>query len=322
MPTSSRLINYRLRPAKSIERKMLCEAFRRLSVFGSTETFRYLGFGSFYFADFLLLHKELGITNMISIEKDVQNIERYEFNKPYKTIRIMQGESNQVLLGLPWDMRTIMWLDYDGRLEKSVLQDVETFCMRAHPASVLIVSVNAQAEDFDPDKKNQEVGEIRLAQLKERLGEENVPARIKGTDLSGWGMARVCRDIIRNEIEQTITARNGGRAPGTKFTFQQLFNFHYSDGARMLTVGGILLDEGQKALFDGCALKDLFYVRMGDDPFRIEVPNLTPREVRYLNSNLPSENLVDIERHGMTAGDLEKYASLYRYYPFYTESNE
>ena len=32
MATSSRLINYRLRPAKSIERKMLCEAFRRLSV--------------------------------------------------------------------------------------------------------------------------------------------------------------------------------------------------------------------------------------------------------------------------------------------------
>ena len=174
---------------------MLCEAFRKLSVFGSTETFRYLGFGSFYFVDFEMMHKNLGITNMISIEKDVQNIERYEFNKPYKSIRIMQGESSQVLLGIPWDMRTIVWLDYDGKLDQSVMQDIETFCTRAHPASVLIVSVNAQAEDFDPEKTSQEMGDSRLAQLKERLGEEKVPARIKKTDLNGWGMARVCRDI-------------------------------------------------------------------------------------------------------------------------------
>ena len=90
----------------------------------------------------------------------------------------------------------------------------------------------------------------------------------------------------------------------------------------MLTVGGILLEEGQKAMFEGCAIKDLSYVRTGDEPTRIEVPNLTPREVRYLNSNLPTEDLASIEKHGMTASDLEKYANLYRYYPFYTESNE
>jgi hypothetical protein len=285
---------------------MLCEAFRRLSVFGSTETIRYLGLGSFYFVDFAMMHKELGITNMISIEKDVQNIDRHEFNKPYKTITIMPGDSNQVLIALPWDMRTIVWLDYDGRLERSVLQDVETFCMRAHTASVFIVSVNAQAGDFEPNTTNQELGETRLAELKERLGQENVPARIKGSDLNGWGLAKVYRDIIHNLIEQTITARNGGRAAGTKFRFQQLFNFHYSDNAKMLTVGGILLDEGQKALFESCALKELFYVRTDDQPFTIEVPNLTPNEVRYLNSNLPSEDLAGIERHGITEGDLRK----------------
>ena len=74
-----------------------------------------------------MLHKELGITDMISIERDVQNIDRYEFNKPYSNIKILDGESNQELVKLKWDMRTIVWLDYDGRLNKSVLQDVETF---------------------------------------------------------------------------------------------------------------------------------------------------------------------------------------------------
>ena len=61
---------------------------------------------------------------------------------------------------------------------------------------------------------------------------------------------------------------------------------------------------------------------MGEEAFKIEVPNLTPREVRYLNSNLPADDLAAINRHGMTPSDLQKYASLYRYYPFYTESYE
>ena len=180
MATSSRLINYRLRPAKSIERKMLCEAFRKLSIFGSTETFRYVGLGSFYFVDFVILHKELGITNMISIERDVQNIERYEFNKPYNNIRIHDGESSDVLIRLPWDMRTIVWLDYDGRLDKSILGDVATFCMKALPVSLLVVSVNSHAEKFDPEKKVGEIGELRLAELRERVGEENVPVPDQG----------------------------------------------------------------------------------------------------------------------------------------------
>ena len=135
-------------------------------------------------------------------------------------------------------------------------------------------------------------------------------------------MAKVYRQIVLNQIQQTISDRNGGRHPGSKFLFQQIFNFHYSDGAKMLTVGGILLDQGQTALFQGSSLNSLFYVRTSDDPFRIEVPNLTPHEIRYLNSKLPTRDLPQIQRHGITIGDLEKYARLYRYYPFFTESNE
>ena len=88
-------------------------------------------------------------------------------------------------------------------------------------------------------------------------------------------MAKVSREIVLNQIRQTISERNTGRHHGTKYLFHQIFNFHYSDGAKMLTVGGVLLDEGQTALFEGSSLKGLFYVRTGDEPFRIEVPNLT-----------------------------------------------
>ena len=49
------IINYELRAAKSVERKMLCEAFSRLSLLESIKNYGYIGFGSAYFTDFSLL---------------------------------------------------------------------------------------------------------------------------------------------------------------------------------------------------------------------------------------------------------------------------
>ena len=118
MPGSYESINYSLRPAKNIERRMLCEAFRKLSEFERLDRYRYIGFGSTFFSDFSLFHKSLRITDSISIEKDVQNHERFEFNRPYRCIRIEFGESNEVLPKLAWDVKTIVWLDYDYTLEQ------------------------------------------------------------------------------------------------------------------------------------------------------------------------------------------------------------
>ena len=61
MSGSYEKINYSLRPAKCIERKMLCETFRRLSIFGKVETYSYIGFRCTFFSDFALFHKSLNI---------------------------------------------------------------------------------------------------------------------------------------------------------------------------------------------------------------------------------------------------------------------
>ncbi len=71
MSESYMQINYSLRPAKSVERKMLCEAIKRLAVFDKIESYKYVGFGSAYFSDFSLIHRSLGIEDMLSIEKDI-----------------------------------------------------------------------------------------------------------------------------------------------------------------------------------------------------------------------------------------------------------
>src|ERR1035438_1696889 len=107
MPPSYRAINYSLRPAKAVERKMMGEAFRRLHPFQRIEDYRYVGFGSIYFSDFQAVHRTLGISDMVSIEKNVSAEACFEFNKPYRSIELIFGNSSVVLPKLPWDKPTI-----------------------------------------------------------------------------------------------------------------------------------------------------------------------------------------------------------------------
>lgn len=72
MSRSGNLINYSLRPRKNIERKILCDIIRSLSYFGPVDEYRYLGFGSFYYQDYILFHKEFSITQAISFEIDTR----------------------------------------------------------------------------------------------------------------------------------------------------------------------------------------------------------------------------------------------------------
>lgn len=124
MSNSGRKINYSVRPAKNVERKMMRDFFLRLSHFGRIEDYRYIGFGSKYFSDFIIFHRHLNISEMISIEADTNNRARYEFNKPYSNIRMEWGHSSEVLPKLAQSAKkTIYWLDYDGAFEPFMLQD-------------------------------------------------------------------------------------------------------------------------------------------------------------------------------------------------------
>src|ERR1035437_7380194 len=111
-------INYSLRPAKSVERKMFCEAMIKLSHFHNIEKYQYVGFGSTYFSDFSLIHKNLGIKKMVSIEKDDDNSDRFEFNRPFSCIGTIFKHSNQALSEINWKIPTVLWLDYDYRIDR------------------------------------------------------------------------------------------------------------------------------------------------------------------------------------------------------------
>jgi len=308
-----RSLNYNLRPAKQIERRMIAEACLRLAGLADLRSFRYVGFGSIYFRDFIVFHKTLGLTQMVSIERDVINQERFHFNRPYSCIDLRFGESREVLPRLPWDVRTVLWLDYEKALHGDQLGDISVFCGAAVAPSVLIVSVCAEPETRD-------VSLSPLAALKERLGTEKVPPDLQASDFGGWGTARVYRRILANHVAAQLSRRNGGRVAGNKYVFRPLFAFEYRDGARMTTFGGLLFDEGLTSLVERCGFDQLEFVRGGAEAYGIEIPGLTYRELRDLDRLLPEMPAADIDKHPVPNADIERYARVYRFFPTFAET--
>lgn len=324
MAGSFKKIDYRLRPAKCVERKMMAEAFRRLSEFGSLDSYQYVGMGSLYFADFSLFHKALGIERMVSIEftADPLTQQRFQLNSPYKKIEIEFAKSTAALGRLDWNMRSIVWLDYDGALDRTVLDDLVLLSNQLCTGSVLVVSVNAEApkpasEEAELDDEGSSAPVDLVQALKDKLGADHVPYDLKAADLSGWGVARAYRRIIHSKINDTLSIRNTRISANAKFKFNPIFNFNYSDGARMLTFGGVIVDSGQQHLLSKCGFDQLPYCRSGDDPFLIRIPKLTYREMGELDrAGTPDAASVA----SIPQGEREKYFETYRFFPNFVQA--
>ncbi len=64
------LINYSLRPNKTIQRSLVFESISLLTGHIDLGELVYIGFGSIWFTDFQTAHKDLKIKDLISIEGD------------------------------------------------------------------------------------------------------------------------------------------------------------------------------------------------------------------------------------------------------------
>jgi hypothetical protein len=316
-PTFERF-DYSLRPAKNIERKMLCEVFARLSRIAPLASYRYLGFGANTFVDFSLFHQRLGITDMISIEKREPERKRVEFNKPYSCIKMEWGESRKVLPNLKWKKRCLVWLDYERHLNETNLADVNLVIQNLRSGSMLVVTVAADQGD-ESEVVDETVPKQRMQKLISRVGAEKIPFDAKPSDLAGWGTGKIYRQIIQNEIADALNTRNGTLKKSARLIYEQCFNFRYADQSRMITVGGLIVDVKDKAKLSLKHFKDLEFLCPGEEAYHIEAPVLTSREVRYLNERLPRSHPQVRYPNWLPEADRKKYGKIYRYFPAFSE---
>lgn len=308
-------IDYNLRPAKNVERKMIVESVRRLDRALGIRSYTYVGLGSPYYSDFTLLHRRLHIGDMVCLEREEDDEERMKFNKPFNCIELKMVPAAAYLPVHEWSTKpTMAWLDHDSLLDTEILSELRTVSKCCKRRTILVVTVNA-----DPRALGH-VGQ-RLSALERLLGRAGVPADVTDGRVSGENnLAALFYDLITQEIRDAVSSKV--LEPGEKgLHFEQFLHFRYRDSSLMLTVGGIFLDEDDRDLLENCGIsqRDLDYFRPSKEWFEIPVPKLTFRELRHLDSILPRGTMAGALR-GIPEDQADAYRLVYRYFPGFVDA--
>lgn len=312
MSSTSR-IDYSVRQNKAIERSIVFDGLRSLySVMRPTRPLIYIGFGSVWFTDFHLAHRHLGIERMISIELDEVTAKRAEFNKPYRTIDVIHGDSNNVIPDLldrgdladtPW----VAWLDYDKALDEDRLEQLESLTRYMPDDSTVITTFSATPGPYG--KPNQRVSTIR-----DLLGFA-VPGDLTSNDVRGEdGLSLVLSESLERRL--LSISIDAGRTPAVP-----LFRIRYRDGAPMVTLG---LHLPSPLSIDGVRgiVADPSWPGIVEEA--ITTPPLTTREVGAIRALLPAPGSItraDIQQAGfdLEENQLDAFIAHYNRYPTFAQ---
>lgn len=275
-----------------------------------------MGFGSVWFTDFSLMHKMLGVETMISIESDPVIFARATFNKPFRTVEVLEGTSAEVIPALlrdrgdlnsrPW----LVWLDYDQVADEEKLEEVQYLLRNLPDNSTFLATFNAQP--FKYGKPNERA--LRLQDLFEDAFDASslsTAGAAKDEPLFMKALAQTALDFMTSSVLRS--GRPGGFVPA--------YNLKYQDGSPMVTVGGFLPTvkslAATKALVDGDSWQGIL-----ENP--IITPPLTLREIATLQAALPATSGLsrsDILSMGfdLELGQIKSFEEHYLRYPAFAQ---
>lgn len=319
-------IDYSLRTNKNIERKLVFDHLRGLQPPLDFSSYRYLGFGSLWFVDFVLAHRALGIRQLCSIERS-ENSARAEFNKPYACIEVRPGDATDVIESISdaeWKQPHLAWLDYDGIFDESARKDCERFMERAAAGSIVIVTANGVRQSYKrgtPDNPKPVIETLR-----EQMGDA-VPSVVPGglADVDQAAFPQFLARTISNFMAGTLRAC-GREVEGMPARFIPLFEVIHRDGATMVTIGGLIaswrmLTDLEKHF--GADANELYDGGGRLDEVLDLIP-LTIKEKLALDELLPCEEAqmparLEASRVRIPADHAIKYRKLYPHFPLFGE---
>jgi len=295
---------------------MLCDVFRKLAAFDPVEEYRYVGFGSVWFSDFILFHRALGVRHMLSIEQAVASKNRFEANRPFN-LDIDFRTSTLALPELGYDRRQFIWLDYDDPLSPDMLRDVAIITARARSGTVLVVSVQChrapEIAEADRERALDENAATAEQRFRQKFG-ARVPPGITREDLSGWSFGELSRGIVLSEIAAAAETRRLAN-PADEVSVSRICDFEYEDGAKMTTLAVVLCSPEERNRLDACGFERLEFIENPAQAVYIPTPKLTPREFKQLESQLPLAAGTELVVGHIPQGEAAGFTRLYRYFP-------
>ena len=328
---------YHLRPNKFIDRYLFLRVLSCLRKQFDIEKYRYIGFGSFMFDDFKLMHNYLSISDMISIENDPTICKRAEFNKPYKCIKIEKMTSSAFIENMSIEKNSIIWLDYTSPAEiGEQLADFSDLLRKMEKNDIVRITLNANPCAFNGDEKEpSKMHSARLKALTQKIG-QYIPSNITQNDMTASKFPSFLLGCLKHAVSDIYPCLSPYQK---KFLFP-LFSTVYQDGQQMFTFTAILLEadsnedkEAQerqiKEQMQACDLCDIVKCDW-DECCQINVPALTPKEVMALNNLLPDETaqkcITDtMPFFSVKTSELNElianYIKYYKYYPNFHHVN-
>jgi len=314
-------VNYMFRPKKQIERKIIIEILQNLSPEIKLNDYIYIGLGSIYYYDFILIHKFLNLKKMISID-DKSTVRRFIFNRPYDYIKFINKKSTEFLQAFNWKASVILWLDYDSKFDVIVLDDLSLISQNCSSGDVVIITLEARIHTKED-----------WPEFKRKFGTYVSPKYNKQKYFTPKNFPILIQNVVINYLNADLEYRD--------INFHKIFSFKYKDTAQMYTLGGVF---GKENIFKCKKWKNGF-VEFGEKIIDIDVPNLTYREKFYIDSHIKKlkQEIEEIEKNTrqysdyrkreqvmtkklnkctkfeISYNDIKKYISYYRYYPQYYE---
>ncbi len=306
------IVNYSLRPSKSIQRQIVFDGVRILQSHLDLDRLVYVGFGSIWFTDFVMAHNLLGIDDMVSIESHKIGYLRAVFNSPYATVCVREGFAANVLPTLyddevisrrPW----MIWLDYDYRFSETLRDDARSVIENAPANSILLITFNGNEGKYGQANDRPD----RIRELFGDVVPDDLPKHACKDDRMQETLADLAIDFMRYVAAEL--ARPGGFVPA--------FRVIYKDTAPMVTVGGLMPARGAARVAADVVNGPNWPCRPVEP---IVAPHLTIREAGLLQSQLPraehlSRSLVQSLGFDLEEKQIEAFEKYYKQYPAFAQ---
>jgi hypothetical protein len=146
-----------------------------------------------------------------------------------------------------------------------------------------------------------------------KFGRQRVSQQTAADDLFGWRFGALSRKLLIDEIQAGLAFRNSGNGP--TMMFRLICEIEYDDGARMTTIVGMLHSVEDTHLVEKCNFDEIEFMTAPLSPIRIDVPKLTVREFRRLESQLPLNQDGELQLGTIPVSEARGFQKMYRYLP-------
>jgi hypothetical protein len=312
--STAKFISYDLRPAKQSERGMLVDVLKIGGDCGlGIREYRYVGMGANRFYDFMLLHKYLGVRDMVSLEHDEDMYARAVYSVPYRFIDVRHTTVIEFLANDRTDKPEILWLDYDGGIGPDIVADIMNMAGRLKQGDFCFITVSGPP----PRVLDRSSDAERLTHIRETMGDVAGEVTLEDVERSSFPLA--VHKILYAAFRNAFATRRDG-------TFVPLVQVEYADSMPMVTLGGALLSDGAASAYRR-RMKLAFPYLSTDVPrlYDIRSFNLTERERSLFDrastaqtKRSPEWNA--LKKLGFKEADFKAYNELIRYLPRYVET--